>query len=68
MPAVQMFPIEAAVFIREYLNNWYHLRSYFSVKVLSDLPLQILTPSVFISIAYYMTGQPMECDRFYVHG
>ncbi|XP_060833124.1 ATP-binding cassette sub-family G member 4-like isoform X3 [Bombus pascuorum] len=57
-------PIEAAVFIREYLNNWYHLRSYFSVKVLSDLPLQILTPSVFISIAYYMTGQPMECDRF----
>ncbi|XP_003396323.2 ATP-binding cassette sub-family G member 4 isoform X1 [Bombus terrestris] len=64
MPAVQIFPIEAAVFIREYLNNWYHLRSYFSVKVLSDLPLQILTPSVFISIAYYMTGQPMQCDRF----
>ncbi|XP_076674675.1 ATP-binding cassette subfamily G member 4 [Andrena cerasifolii] len=64
MPAVLMFPVEAAVFLREYLNNWYHLRSYYSAKIMSDLPLQILCPSVFISIAYYMTGQPMECDRF----
>ncbi|XP_026672323.1 ATP-binding cassette sub-family G member 4-like isoform X2 [Ceratina calcarata] len=64
MPAVQMFPTEAAVFLREYLNNWYRLRSYFSVKIISDLPLQILAPSVFILITYCMTGQPMECDRF----
>ncbi|CAD1468626.1 unnamed protein product [Heterotrigona itama] len=64
LPAVQMFPIEAAVFVREYLNNWYRLTSYFSVKVLSDLPLQILSPSVLITITYYMSGQPMECDRF----
>ncbi|KOC63206.1 ATP-binding cassette sub-family G member 4 [Habropoda laboriosa] len=64
MPAVQMFPVEAAVFLREYLNNWYRLQSYFSVKIISDLPLQILAPSMFISITYYMTGQPMECNRF----
>lgn len=64
MPAAQMFSIEAAVFLREYLNNWYRLRSYFSTKVLSDLPLQILAPSVLITITYYMTGQPMEYDRF----
>ncbi|XP_034180185.1 ATP-binding cassette sub-family G member 4 isoform X1 [Osmia lignaria lignaria] len=65
MPAVQIFPIEAAVFVREYLNNWYHLRSYYFVKVISDLPLQILNPSTFIAIAYYMTGQPMESHRFF---
>ncbi|KZC04864.1 ATP-binding cassette sub-family G member 4 [Dufourea novaeangliae] len=64
MPAVLMFPIEAAVFLREYLNNWYRLRSYYSAKIIVDLPMQLLCPSVFISIAYYMTGQPMECDRF----
>ncbi|CAK9797702.1 ATP-binding cassette subfamily G member 4 [Anthophora quadrimaculata] len=64
MPAVQMFPVEAAVFVREYLNNWYRLRSYFSVKIVSDLPLEIIAPSVFIFITYYMTGQPMECSRF----
>ncbi|XP_017753169.1 PREDICTED: ATP-binding cassette sub-family G member 4-like isoform X2 [Eufriesea mexicana] len=65
MPAVQMFPVEAAVFLREYLSNWYRLRSYFSVKVFSDLPLQILAPTVFITITYYMTGQPMEHNRFF---
>ncbi|XP_031772254.1 ATP-binding cassette sub-family G member 4-like isoform X2 [Apis florea] len=64
MPAVQMFPVETAVFLREYLNNWYRLKSYFLVKVLSDLPLQIIIPSVFIIITYYMTGQPMEFNRF----
>ncbi|OAD59624.1 ATP-binding cassette sub-family G member 1 [Eufriesea mexicana] len=58
-------PVEAAVFLREYLSNWYRLRSYFSVKVFSDLPLQILAPTVFITITYYMTGQPMEHNRFF---
>lgn len=65
MPAVQMFPTEAAVFLREYLNNWYRLPSYYIVKILSDLPLQILCPTCFISIIYYMTGQPMEHERFF---
>ncbi|XP_054012492.1 ATP-binding cassette sub-family G member 1-like isoform X1 [Hylaeus anthracinus] len=64
MPAVLTFPIEAAVFLREYLNNWYRLRSYYTAKIMSDLPLQILSPSIFIVIAYCMTGQPIECVRF----
>ncbi|XP_011706833.1 PREDICTED: ATP-binding cassette sub-family G member 4-like, partial [Wasmannia auropunctata] len=63
MPAVQMFPTEAAVFLQEHLNNWYSLRSYYSVKVLTDLPMQILCASSFLVISYYMTGQPMEYDR-----
>ncbi|XP_076287104.1 ATP-binding cassette sub-family G member 4 isoform X2 [Lasioglossum baleicum] len=65
MPAVLVFPIEAMVFLREYLNNWYRLRSYYTAKILSDLPLQLLCPSVFIFITYYMTGQLMECNRFF---
>ncbi|XP_018308098.1 ATP-binding cassette sub-family G member 4 [Mycetomoellerius zeteki] len=64
MPAVQIFPTEAAVFLREHLNNWYSLRAYYSVKVLTDLPIQIFCVSPFLFISYYMTGQPMEYDRF----
>ncbi|KYN29408.1 ATP-binding cassette sub-family G member 4 [Trachymyrmex cornetzi] len=64
MPAVQMFPTEAAVFLQEHLNNWYSLKAYYSVKVLTDLPIQILCVSPFLFISYYMTGQPMEYDRF----
>ncbi|KYQ53870.1 ATP-binding cassette sub-family G member 4 [Trachymyrmex zeteki] len=60
---VQTFPIEAAVFLKEHLNNWYSLRSYYSVKIITDLLMQILCTSIFIFISYYMTGQPMEYDR-----
>ncbi|XP_071634440.1 ATP-binding cassette sub-family G member 1-like isoform X2 [Temnothorax longispinosus] len=63
MPTVQMFPTEATVFLQEYLNNWYSLRAYYSVKILTDLPLQILCASSFLFTAYYMTGQPMEYIR-----
>ncbi|XP_012064564.1 PREDICTED: ATP-binding cassette sub-family G member 4-like [Atta cephalotes] len=61
--AVQIFPIEATVFLREHLNNWYSLRSYYSVKIISDLLIQILCASSFTLISYYITGQPMEYDR-----
>lgn len=34
-------PIEAAVFLQEHLNNWYDLKSYYIVKILTDLPMQV---------------------------
>ncbi|KAK2585888.1 hypothetical protein KPH14_010476 [Odynerus spinipes] len=64
MPVVQIFPIEASVFFREYQNHWYRLLPYYVSKILSDLPMQLLCPSCFFIIAYYMTGQPMESHRF----
>ncbi|KAG5346656.1 ABCG1 protein, partial [Acromyrmex charruanus] len=60
---IQTFPIEAEVFLKEHLNNWYSLRSYYSVKIITDLVMQILCTSAFVFISYYMTGQPMEYDR-----
>ncbi|XP_077275252.1 ATP-binding cassette sub-family G member 1-like isoform X3 [Temnothorax americanus] len=60
LPAILTFPTEATVFLQEYLNNWYSLRAYYSVKILTDLPLQILCASSSLFIPYYMTGQPME--------
>ncbi|XP_051175392.1 ATP-binding cassette sub-family G member 4-like [Leptopilina boulardi] len=65
MPAVQLFPTEAAVFVRENSNNWYSLHIYYISKVVSDLPLQILCPSSFLIIVYYLTGQPWEVTRFF---
>ncbi|KYM75697.1 ATP-binding cassette sub-family G member 1 [Atta colombica] len=56
-------PTEAAIFLQEHLNNWYSLKAYYSVKVLTDLPIQILSASCFLFISYYMTGQPMEYER-----
>ncbi|XP_035783489.1 ATP-binding cassette sub-family G member 4-like [Anopheles albimanus] len=64
MPCVITFPLEARVFIRERLNNWYSLEAYYVSKIFADLPLQIICPTLFIAIAYYMTGQPLEWERF----
>uniref|UniRef100_A0A182QM79 ABC transporter domain-containing protein n=1 Tax=Anopheles farauti TaxID=69004 RepID=A0A182QM79_9DIPT len=64
MPCVITFPLETKVFIRERLNNWYSLEAYYLSKIVADLPLQILCPSLFLSIAYYLTGQLLEWERF----
>ncbi|XP_052869582.1 ATP-binding cassette sub-family G member 4-like [Anopheles cruzii] len=64
MPCVITFPLEAKVFIRERLNNWYSLEAYYLSKIFADLPLQIICPTLFLAIAYSMTGQPLEWERF----
>uniref|UniRef100_A0AAG5D8C7 ABC transporter domain-containing protein n=1 Tax=Anopheles atroparvus TaxID=41427 RepID=A0AAG5D8C7_ANOAO len=64
MPCVITFPLEAKVFVRERLNNWYSLEAYYLSKIVADLPLQILCPSLFLAIAYYLTDQPLEWERF----
>ncbi|XP_065356937.1 ATP-binding cassette subfamily G member 4 [Calliphora vicina] len=64
MPSIFLCPQECAVFIREYLNGWYSIKAYYMAKIVSDLPLQILCPTLLMSIAYYMTGQPNEVERF----
>ncbi|XP_039429219.1 ATP-binding cassette sub-family G member 4-like [Culex pipiens pallens] len=64
MPCTITFPLEAKVFVREHLNNWYSLEAYYVSKIFADLPLQLLCPSIFVIITYFLTGQPMEPSRF----
>ncbi|KAL1380622.1 hypothetical protein pipiens_001415 [Culex pipiens pipiens] len=66
MPCTITFPLEAKVFVREHLNNWYSLEAYYVSKIFADLPLQLLCPSVFVIITYFLTGQPMEPSRFFM--
>ncbi|XP_058125810.1 ATP-binding cassette sub-family G member 4-like [Anopheles ziemanni] len=63
MPLVMTFPLEASVFVRERMNNWYSLRAYYFSKLVADFPFLILGPSVFLATAYYLTAQPIEADR-----
>nr|XP_018910658.1 PREDICTED: ATP-binding cassette sub-family G member 4 [Bemisia tabaci] len=64
MHTVLIYPLEASVFIREHFNNWYSVPVYYIAKCLADLPLQIFCPTIFLTIAYWLTGQPQELDRF----
>lgn len=50
--------------MREHLNNWYSIAAYVIAKIAAGLPVQILCPTIFLSIAYFMTGQPLDVSRF----
>lgn len=64
MPAIFLASSDTQVFLREYLNSWYSLKSYYTSKLTADLPLQLLCPTLLISIVYLMSGQPVESKRF----
>ncbi|XP_054741597.1 ATP-binding cassette sub-family G member 1 [Anastrepha obliqua] len=64
MPSILLCPQETAVFIREYLNGWYSLRAYYASKLLSDLPMLFICPTLFTTIIYFMTSQPDDMARF----
>lgn len=53
---VLIFPDERPVFLREVNNNMYNVGPYFWAKVVSELPMSILTPTLFGCLIYYAIG------------
>mmetsp|Transcript_31992 Transcript_31992/g.44608 ORF Transcript_31992/g.44608 Transcript_31992/m.44608 type:complete len:659 (+) Transcript_31992:118-2094(+) len=54
--SVTTFPSERAVLLRERAQGSYRLSAYYIAKVTAEMPLNWISPSMFIVMTYWMTG------------
>lgn len=62
--AVFAFPQERAIFMKERASGMYTLSSYFMARISGDLPMELILPTLFLSITYWMTGLKPELSSF----
>ncbi|KAK4490068.1 hypothetical protein RD792_000722 [Penstemon davidsonii] len=62
--AVFAFPQERAIFMKERASGMYTLSSYFMARITGDLPMELILPTLFLSVAYWMTGLKPELSAF----
>ncbi|CAB0013966.1 unnamed protein product [Nesidiocoris tenuis] len=55
--------MEVQLIKREHFNRWYNVSSYFMALTVTRFIQQIVYTLIYVSIVYYMTGQPLEWDR-----
>ncbi|XP_028045850.1 ATP-binding cassette sub-family G member 1 isoform X2 [Monomorium pharaonis] len=63
MPVLLQFPLEVQLMKREHFNRWYHLSAYFWAFTVVNIPLQIIFAVFWLSMVYFITGQPLELHR-----
>ncbi|KVH88228.1 AAA+ ATPase domain-containing protein [Cynara cardunculus var. scolymus] len=62
--AVFAFPQDRAVFMKERASGMYTLSSYFMARIVGDAPMELILPTLFLSITYWMCGLKPEVGAF----
>ncbi|XP_047322116.1 ABC transporter G family member 25 [Impatiens glandulifera] len=62
--AVFAFPQERAIFMKERASGMYTLSPYFMARIVGDLPMELILPTIFISITYWMAGLKQDFVAF----
>ncbi|XP_021748121.1 ABC transporter G family member 25-like [Chenopodium quinoa] len=62
--AVFAFPQDRSIFVKERASGMYSLSSYFMARIIGDLPLELILPSIFLTLVYWMTGLRPELWTF----
>ncbi|GAB0089477.1 ATP-binding cassette sub-family G member 1 [Sergentomyia squamirostris] len=63
LPLILLYPSEAKIFHREYMNNWYGFFPYFYAKILAEIPTMLLCTILTLIPSYIISGQPLEGFR-----
>nr|GEY24634.1 ABC transporter G family member 21 [Tanacetum cinerariifolium] len=62
--AIFTFPQERPMLIRERSTGMYRLSSYYFARMAGDLPMELVLPTVFVSITYWMGGLKPSLSTF----
>ncbi|XP_042501307.1 ABC transporter G family member 21 isoform X2 [Macadamia integrifolia] len=54
--AIFAFPQERAMLIKERSSGMYRLSSYYFARTAGDLPMELVLPTIFVAITYWMGG------------
>lgn len=63
MAVTMAFPLEMQILMREHFNRWYRLAPYYISILLIEIPFQAACAATYISVSYWLTGQPIEANR-----
>ncbi|KAK4788063.1 hypothetical protein SAY86_019382 [Trapa natans] len=62
--SVFAFPQDRAVFTKERASGMYSLSSYFMARIMGDMPMELILPTIFLSVSYWMAGLRAEVGAF----
>ncbi|KAG8366541.1 hypothetical protein BUALT_Bualt17G0090600 [Buddleja alternifolia] len=54
--AIFVFPQERSMLIRERSSGMYRLSSYYFARIVGDLPMELVLPTIYVTITYWMGG------------
>ncbi|KYN06508.1 PREDICTED: ATP-binding cassette sub-family G member 1-like [Cyphomyrmex costatus] len=66
LPVLLQFPSEIRIMKREHFNRWYDLSAYYWALTVVNIPLQTGFAILYLSMVYFITGQPLELYRSFM--
>jgi hypothetical protein len=64
---LQVFPLEMPIFLREYSSASYRVDTYFLGRTIAEFPFQVIFPSIYGTIIYWMVGFPNDAATFFMY-
>ncbi|KAF9666811.1 hypothetical protein SADUNF_Sadunf16G0267300 [Salix dunnii] len=64
--AIFTFPQERRMLGKERSSGMYRLSSYFMSRIVSDLPMELVLPTIFLTITYWMAGLKATPGNFFL--
>lgn len=62
--SVFAFPQERAIFMKERSSGMYSLSCYFMARIVGDMPMELILPTIFLTVTYWMSGLKPEFGAF----